>query len=409
MAILPGSVVTTTYDTILLMFCYPWFPRDRRVGAVNDPAVRFPRAENLDQSTSAYGQRTFTLAGQYGIDAMVGFWTIAVDSAGRVQIPSVYDNFIRSVQNWPWGQTAVPRIALNMSFTDPTRPEVVSHIQEVRRQMALPRYHRFRDAQGRERLPVAFWGIEPLLPFVPQRVVDLGKRLAELKAPVGGALPFLIWEGGILDVWALQAMDKNHLFTHVLSRVDAFYEHACHIPGANVLKQPMPDWRQFPRYQWDQVVEDPQFPNKTLHDITDFVKDIRLSTMRSVRQRHPGAPPYVFISGTMPQYCRERMTQASRDGRTIINQARVICTDPVQFELALHVLRDRSTPLIEVETTPDQISITQMFSLTSWAEWAEGSTFEPVGSTAPGYEEALYGIADTTGDRLLSIVKRKLG
>lgn len=398
--ITPTSVVT--HNVILMMFCYSWEPIAVGRPPQRAPGVRYPRDRYLDQGSTTYGKETFALAAQHGVDVMVGFW-VQKDN----QVPSVYDNFKRSIDPWHTGQAGVPKIAINLQFENAGTTEVGNQITEVRQQIAMPRYFRFVDAAGRKRAPVVFWG-----PYaITGAHADLGalsQRLQDLRMPVGDTLPFVIWDGALADMWANDTPPKDSLYKYVLRFVDGFYEHGCAIPQVQISMKTEPDWTAFPHYHWEQAFNGTQ----TVLGATLVMNDRRIQMMNQIRMAHPDVPPYIHIAGTFPQYCRERYTYAStslaKRQTDFIKDSRVICTDAAQFGRAVRQIRRRSTPITTVETSPDNFTVTEMFSLTSWAEWREGTTFEPVGATIPGYSTALHGVADMAGDQLLPVLNDNL-
>jgi hypothetical protein len=403
-----GREVTFNVDFTVFMFCYPW--RGPRDPYPDSRYARQPQPRNANQADPNYGRWSFQTAGENGVDVMVGFWILR---NGRV--PPVYENFINSI-SWYTGVYNGPKIALSMEFDDAQNMLVGQQVGTVRSEMQKPRYFQFRDRKNQLRLPAFNWGVRAFFkdpglvsPDI-EKIKAVGQMLAALRQPVGGAIPFIIWDTSLLYTYDSLVNRGNPAASaiqqHVFSYIDGFYQHSCYIPTVSVPSSsitPGYDWSQFPSYSLDD--KPPGSPISVLDITVQSVRDQKAMIGRhNLRAPADGDGMMRIIPGTFPQYSRERQSYSEyvqNHAPASIMQSRVKCTSIEQWRKLLRALRDEAPTANYTRVSISQINIQRLFALTSWNEWPEGTTFEPCQPDAN--DPMKFGISDSRGDFLKEV------
>jgi len=386
---MPLRTVNLTVDYAVLMFCYPW----ENNNSFAPYFTRQPRAENYDQSSPDYGNRSFALANQNGIDIMVGYWA---------KNTTIFDNFRRSISQY--GGTA-PRVAYSMGFSDANDPAVNSHLDFLwNNEFNLPRYARILDRANNLRFPVIFWGLDQVglgpggsppnqgTPPDPAYLQSLGNLLAKLKGrrTSDGAQPFIIWHTAMLHrYFACPSSLKSQFKSQVINYIDAVYQHEMSIPGPT---SPL-TWSQVDPNHWENFPYVTSDPGANLNE-TIFMQKAIANAGNLIAT---DAKPIIVIPGTMPQYSRERFSKHTLPPTDQVQQDRVNCTSVQQLAKTLIGMGDLSETYRLIKNGLSW-RVRRMVALSTWNEYREGTTWEPCAPDSNNPQ--VLGITDSSGQFL---------
>ncbi len=335
---LPGEYVTVHTTVKTLLCTYSWV----RGGLKPSWTRRWPAYKNglVERNTLAYGDYVADYCNQYGVDVLSGYY----QAKGDNPLP----NFRASL----WATGRLNRVKLChmaglVGFNEAvTRSKIQSEVISWANDMKSAKYARIRLANNTTRPILMFWGNEYVYDY--NAFVAMLNTIRSEYRRLGVGEVFVILTDHIVPL----AGGNLPGAVQVMNAIDGVYHHAAGLPWETC------GGCDKSGVEWNGTQSAQQLA-KNLNNEGAIVRRFGK----------------YYIPGGMPSFDRDLF---EADGTA--KQGRVVCTTPAEVRTIFRTIKNYSSPIwsdTQILTDGEHIYEEHWTSVTSCAEWEEGSTVEP--------------------------------